>query len=65
MNWQTYRVTLAPADGARVKSIHYVQAHTRSEARTDALLQQIQLDLEDGMFRRWAATVIQPMGSGA
>ena len=65
MNRQTYRVTLTPADGAGVRSIHYVQAHTCSEARNDALLQQIRLDMEDGNFRRWAAIVIQPMGSTA
>lgn len=65
MNWQTYRVVLTPATGESVRSIHYVEAHTHSEARTGALLQQLQLDMEDGTFRRWAAVVIRPTGSAA
>ena len=62
MIWQTYRVVLTPANGESVRSIHYVEAHTHSEARTSALLQQLQLDMEDGAFKRWAAIMVKPLG---
>ncbi len=62
MNGQIYRVVLTPATGESVRSIHYVDAHSHTEAKNSALLQQISLDMEDGAFRRWAAIMVKPLG---
>jgi hypothetical protein len=65
MTYQTYRVVLTPSDGDKVRSIHYVDAHSHTEAKNNALLQQLSLDIEDGLFRQWAPIVIRPTGSAA
>lgn len=62
MNNQTWKVILTPVTQERVRSTHYIEAVSRAEARQGALLQQLNLDMEDGTFKRWAAIMVRPLG---
>ena len=62
MTYQTWKVILTPESRERIRSTHYVDASSHTEARQGALLQQLNLDMEDGAFRRWAAIMVKPLG---
>lgn len=62
MNNQTWKVILTPVTRERVRSTHYIEAVSHADARQGALLQQLNLDMEDGAFRRWAAIMVRPLG---
>ena len=59
---QTWKVILTPESRERIRSTHYVDASSHTEAKQGALLQQLNLDMEDGSFRRWAAIMVKPLG---
>ena len=59
---QTWKVILTPVTRERIRSEHYVEASSHAEARQGALLQQLNLDMEDGTFKRWAAIMVKPLG---
>jgi|13_taG_2_1085334.scaffolds.fasta_scaffold29953_4 hypothetical protein len=62
MNNQTWKVILTPVTRERIRSEHYIEATSHAEAKQSALLQQLNLDMEDGAFRRWAAIMVRPLG---
>lgn len=62
MTYQTWKVILTPESRECIRSTHYIDAGSHTEARQGALLQQLNLDMEDGAFRRWAAIMVKPLG---